>query len=110
MVAAAWSPRGRTVITAVDGGVVIDVRVIPRAGRSGLAGTRDGAVLVRLAAAPVDGAANAELVAVLMEAFDVPRRQVEIVAGHRSRHKRVRLVGVTAADAAVVVGACGSRG
>ena len=89
---------------------MLDVRVIPRAGRSGLAGTRDDALLVRLGAAPVDGAANAELVAVLADEFDVPRRNVAIIAGDRSRQKRVRLVGVTAEQAAAVVAAAGSRG
>jgi uncharacterized protein (TIGR00251 family) len=93
------------VITEVDGGVILDVRVIPRAGRSGLAGTRDHALLVRLGAAPVDGAANAELVTVVAEAFDVPRRQVAIVSGERARQKRVRLTGVTAAQAHAVVAA-----
>lgn len=97
-------------ITAVDGGVLLDVRVVPRAGRSRLVGTRDAALLVRLAAAPVDGAANAELIAVLADAFAVPRRQVAIVAGDRSRQKRVRLVGVTAGEAAAVVAAAGLRG
>ena len=66
-------------------GVVLAVRVIPRAGRSGLAGSRGDAVLVRLGAAPVDGAANAELIEVLAAAFGVPRRQVTLVAGDRSR-------------------------
>jgi hypothetical protein len=97
------------VITATDDGVVIEVRVIPRAGRSGLAGTRDDAVLVRLGAAPVDGAANAELVAVLARAFDVPKRQVAILSGERSRQKRVRLSGVTEAQAAAVVASVASR-
>lgn len=56
---------------------LLKVRVIPRAGRSGIAGLRDGALLVRLAAAPVDGAANAELIAVLAEAIGVPERRIE---------------------------------
>ena len=86
-------------------GVTIDVRVIPRAGRSGVAGTRDGAVLVRLAAAPVDGAANVALVSVLADAFDVPKRHVAIVSGERARQKRVRLTGVTDAQVAAVVSA-----
>jgi uncharacterized protein (TIGR00251 family) len=80
------------------GGVLIDVRVIPRAGRSGLAGTREGALLVRLNAAPVDGAANAELVAVIARALSVPKRAVTIVSGERSRQKRVRVGGVSEAD------------
>ena len=96
-------------IEAVDDGIVLAVRVIPRAGRSGLAGTRDDAVLVRLGAAPVDGAANAELVAVLAAAFGVARRDVAIVSGERSRQKRVRLRGVDAAAAALAITAAVPR-
>ena len=96
-------------IETVDDGIVLSVRVITRAGRSGLAGTRDDAVLVRLGAAPVDGAANAELVAVLAAAFGVARRDVAIVSGERSRHKRVRLRGVDAAAAALVITAAVPR-
>jgi uncharacterized protein (TIGR00251 family) len=90
-------------------GVVLAIRVISRAGRSGLAGTRDNAVLVRLGAAPVDGAANAELVAVLAEAFGVPRRDVAIVSGERSRHKRVHVRGIDGAAAAAVIAAAHQR-
>ncbi len=72
------------------------MRVVPRAGRSGVAGLRDGALLVRLAAAPVDGAANAELIDVLARALDVPKRSIEIVAGDRSRSKRLRVDGMSA--------------
>lgn len=72
----------------------LDVRVIPRAGRSEVAGLRDGAVLVRLAAAPVDGAANEELIALLSKALKVPKRDISIVSGDRSRSKRVRVAGL----------------
>ena len=75
---------------------IIDVRVIPRAaGKSGIAGMRGDALLVRLNAAPVDGAANAELIEVLAEALGVPKRAVSIASGERSRQKRVRVEGVT---------------
>ena len=74
---------------------IIDVRVIPRAGKSGIAGMRGDALLVRLHAAPVDGAANAELIEVLAEALGVPKRAVSIASGERSRQKRVRIEGVT---------------
>jgi uncharacterized protein (TIGR00251 family) len=97
-------------IEVTPDGVVLSVRVIPRAGRTGLAGTRDDAVLVRLAAAPVDGAANAELIATLAEAFDLPRRAVSIVSGERSRQKRVRIAGVSAATVEAVVAQGESRG
>jgi uncharacterized protein (TIGR00251 family) len=82
-----------------DGGVLIDVRVIPRAGRRGVSGTRGDALLVRLNAAPVDGAANAELLEVIAEALGVPKRAVSIVAGERSRQKRVRVEAIDAATA-----------
>jgi uncharacterized protein (TIGR00251 family) len=72
----------------------LDIRVIPRAGRSGFAGLREGALLVRLAAAPVDGAANDELIALLAKALKIPRRDITIVSGERSRSKRVRVEGV----------------
>ena len=52
---------------------------------------RGGALLVRLNAAPVDGAANAELIEVLSDVFDVPKRAVSIVSGERNRQKRVRI-------------------
>jgi uncharacterized protein len=73
----------------------IDIRVIPRAGKSGIAGVRRGALLVRLNAAPVDGAANAELIEVLSDVLDVPKRAVSIVTGERGRQKRVRIDGMT---------------
>ena len=96
-------------IEAVHDGIVLSVRVITRAGRSGVAGTRDDDLLVRLGAAPVDGAANAELVAVLAAAFGIARRDVAIVSGERSRQKRVRLHGVDAAAAALVIAAAAPR-
>ncbi|MFP5378672.1 MAG: DUF167 domain-containing protein [Vicinamibacteria bacterium] len=78
-------------------GAVFDVRVIPRAGRTGVAGERDGALLVRLAAAPVDGAANDALIDLLSDLLHRPKRDIVIVAGARSRAKRVRVEGATAA-------------
>jgi uncharacterized protein (TIGR00251 family) len=76
----------------------IDIRVIPRAGKSGLAGMRGASLLVRLNAAPVDGAANAELIDVLADVLGVPKRAVTIVSGERSRQKKVRVAGLSSAD------------
>jgi uncharacterized protein (TIGR00251 family) len=87
-------------IAPTSDGIVIDVRVIPRAGRSEIAGVRDGALLVRLNAPPVEGAANAELIELLAETFDVPRRDIIITSGATSRRKRVKVVGITAERAA----------
>lgn len=73
----------------------LTVRVIPRAARPGVDGMRAGAVLVRLGAAPVDGAANAELIDTLASALDIPRRHVALVAGTTGRTKCVHIEGLT---------------
>ncbi|MGE0451037.1 MAG: DUF167 domain-containing protein [Vicinamibacterales bacterium] len=91
-------------IRPIGSGVEVQFRVIPRASRSTVAGVRDGRVLVRLAAPPVDGAANEALVALLSSLFEIPKRSVRIIAGERSRAKVVVLEGVTADQAARVLG------
>ena len=85
-------------------GAAFNVRVIPRARRSGLAGTRGDALLVRLQSPPVDGAANDELIEVLARALQVPKRAVAIVAGDRSRQKRVKVLGIDADTVAARLG------
>jgi uncharacterized protein (TIGR00251 family) len=75
-------------------GVRFAVRVQPRAPRSAVAGVHAGALRVRLAAPPVDGAANEELVRVLAEWLGVARRDVSIVGGAASRSKLVDVRGV----------------
>ena len=81
-----------------DSGLILNVRVIPRAARSQIAGRRDDALLIRLNAPPVDGAANAALIELFAQVLGIPKQNIEIVAGHRSRTKRVRITGVTSAD------------
>ena len=83
-------------LRTTDDGVVLPVRVIPRASRTMLAGVRDGRLLVRLNAPPLDGAANEALIRLLAKQLDVARRGVRIVGGHRARQKNVLFEGVTA--------------
>lgn len=87
-------------LRATSEGVLITVRVVPRAARSGLAGIREDALLVRLNAAPVDGAANAQLIEVLADALGVPRRAVSIAVGERSRRKTVLIRGLSGDEVA----------
>lgn len=76
--------------------VEIAVRARPRARATGVDGPYgDRAIKISLAAPPVDGAANEELVDFLADLFGLPRRAVEIVRGHGSRDKVVRVRGVT---------------
>ena len=72
-------------------GAVLRVRVVPRAGRTTIDGIVDGAIRVRLAAPPVEGAANRSLIGLLAETLAVSKRDVEIVSGTRGRLKTVRI-------------------
>ena len=74
------------------------VRVIPRAGRSALAGRRGDALLIRIAAAPVDGAANDALIEMVADLLSVPRRAVAIISGDKHRDKRLSVDGLTPAE------------
>lgn len=91
--------------TARDGAIVFSVRVVPRASRSRVAGAYDGALRVRIAAPPVEGSANEELVRTLAEALKVPRRAVEITAGRQSRLKQVRVRGIECSNLQALAGA-----
>jgi hypothetical protein len=77
-----------------DGRLTFKVRVVIRASRSEIVGERDGALRVRLAATPMDGAANEELIRTLAKALNIPRSAIEITSGHTSRLKQVRATGV----------------
>ena len=70
--------------------------MIPRARKTELGGVRDDALVVRLAAPPVEGAANEALVDYFAALLRLPRRAVRIVSGERGRRKRIALAGVTA--------------
>ena len=73
------------------------LHVVPRARRTEVVGMHGEAVKVRVAAAPVDGAANEELVRFLAERLGVPRSAIAIAAGDTSRRKRVIIEGVETA-------------
>ena len=75
--------------------ITIDVRVIPRARKTECAGFRDDVLVIRVAAPPVEGAANEALIEFLASALQVPRRAIQILGGERGRRKRVAIDGVT---------------
>ena len=80
-----------------DGALHFRVRVVPRASRSEVVGEHDGDLRVRVAAPPVEGAANDELTRTLARFFNVPTRAVEITGGHTSKLKQVRIQGASRA-------------
>ena len=90
-------------LTATNNGVSFAVRVQPRASRSGVAGESDGALKVRLAAPPVDGAANEELIRLMSALFNVSRSQIVIRSGQTSRNKLIVIEGISVDDAEQVL-------
>ncbi|HVF42049.1 MAG TPA: DUF167 domain-containing protein [Pyrinomonadaceae bacterium] len=81
-----------------SGALTFAVRVVPRASKSALAGEHGGALKVRVAAPPVEGAANEELARFLAKTFGVAARDVEVLSGRASKSKRVRVRGAKASD------------
>lgn len=80
-----------------EGAVVFTVHAVPGSKREGVLGMHGDALKVAVRAKAEKGRANAALVKVLAKACGLPRSAVEVVAGHTSRRKRVRIEGVTAA-------------
>lgn len=77
----------------------LTVRATPKAGRNEIAGRRaDGALLVRVTAAPEDGKANAAVCALVSKALGVPKRAVLVVRGETSRDKVLEIDGADEAS------------
>ncbi|HEU5072443.1 MAG TPA: DUF167 domain-containing protein [Verrucomicrobiae bacterium] len=86
-------------LTALADGVLLAVKVQPRAARSEIAGVLGAELRIKVTAPPVDAAANEALLRLLGETLDCPRNRIELLRGHTSRHKVLKLHG---ADARVV--------
>ena len=85
-------------------GVSLQLKVVPRASRNELGTVLGDRLKVRIAAPPVDSAANLELIAFLAGLFGVPRGAVHLIQGQASRTKTVFLQGVTPGQVAALVG------
>jgi uncharacterized protein YggU (UPF0235/DUF167 family) len=88
--------EGLAILTTPTG-VQIDLRVIPRSPRTQIDGIRDGRLLVRVTAAPVDDAANDAVIETLSRALDVPRRSIRIIRGATARNKTIEVTNMTVA-------------
>ncbi|MGB5580387.1 MAG: DUF167 family protein [Woeseia sp.] len=71
--------------------LIVRVRVSPRASQSVISGLQNGEVCIRTTAAPADGAANADVIRQLANAFGVPKSAVQLLRGQSSRHKQLRI-------------------
>ena len=76
------------------GEVRLPVRATPRGGRDSIDGVRDGELLVRVAAAPADGAANLALTRLVAAALGVPPTSVRVASGQTGRRKILAITGL----------------
>jgi len=90
-------------LTDNNGSITLTVRVVPRASKSEIVGEHQGALKVRIASPPVDGAANAELIKLLAKRLGVSKSDIEIVAGQTSKTKRVRISNISIAGIKEVI-------
>ncbi|MDR1727170.1 MAG: DUF167 domain-containing protein [Acidobacteriota bacterium] len=84
-------------------GVEVRLHVQPRAKRNEIGGTHGGALKLKVAAPPVDDAANRAVVGFFAALMDVPKARVRIVSGQKSRDKKVLVEGVSVAQ---ILSAC----
>jgi uncharacterized protein (TIGR00251 family) len=74
-------------------GVLLSVKVQPRAAKDEIGALQSDELKIKVAAPPVDAAANEALIELLAEVLDCGRNRIEIVRGHKSRHKILKLHG-----------------
>lgn len=86
-----------------SGGCVLELLVQPRASRTRVVGEHGGRLKIQLAAPPVDGEANAALVAFLAETLSRRKSDVTLARGESGRRKTVRVAGVSAAAVSQVL-------
>jgi uncharacterized protein YggU (UPF0235/DUF167 family) len=91
-----------------DGGIAIAVRLTPRGGRDALSSGTGAYLAARVMAPPVDGAANAALIALVAKSFGVARGSVTITGGETARLKRLFVKGDAAALARVAASLYGT--
>ncbi len=79
-------------------GVMLSVKLQPRASANEVGEALGNELRMKVTAPPVDAAANQALLRLLAETLDCPRNRIELVRGHTSRHKTVKIYGVSAED------------
>jgi hypothetical protein len=93
-----------TFLRAEADGVLLSVKVQPRASANEIGEALGNELRVKVTAPPVDAAANEALIKLLAQQLHCPRNRVDIVRGHTSRHKTVKLYGLSAEDAVARLG------
>ena len=81
-----------------DGGFLLAVKLLPRAGKNEIGGPLGDELRIKVTAPPVDSAANEALIEFLADKLDCGRSRIELLRGHTSRHKSLKLHGFSAAE------------
>lgn len=89
--------------STLSGDLLLRVLAKPKASKSRVVGPKEGELVVQVAAPPVDGAANEELILFLARVLGLGRGRVVLVKGETSRHKTIRLIGVSREQAEQVL-------
>lgn len=79
-----------------SGAILFNVKVVLRSSRSKIVGELGGALKIKIASPPIDGAANAELIKLLSKTFGVPKSEIEILKGETSKNKQLKIYGISA--------------
>lgn len=91
-------PDSSVRVKEFDGALEIALHVQPRARKTEIAGEFNGALKLKVMAPPVDDAANKAVIQFFATLFSIPKSRVEIVSGEKSREKKVRIAGISAAE------------
>jgi uncharacterized protein (TIGR00251 family) len=83
-------------IRAEGDGVILSVKLQPRASANEIGESHGSELRIKVTAPPVDSAANEALVRLLAETLDCPRNRIELIRGNKSRHKILKLYGISA--------------
>lgn len=85
-------------------GATVSIHVQPRASRTEVVSMHEGWLKVRVAAPPVDGAANAAIIGWLSKRLKVPKSDIVFLSGERGRRKVILVTGVTATEVCAALG------
>ncbi len=87
-----------TYLTVQPDGVTLAIKLQPRASKNQIGEPLGAELRIKVTAPPVDAAANEALIRLLADTLDCPRSKVELIYGHTSRHKTVKVFGLSAVE------------
>ena len=81
-----------------DNGIILPVRIQPRASKDEIVGEYKGALKIKLTSPPVEGEANRRCIEFLSKRFKIAKSNLEIIKGEKSKDKLIKIIGLKRAD------------